>query len=50
MTTMTSPKGRIWLCAILCLAASTAAGQDKGTLIPVALPPVAKPNDPKIPA
>jgi penicillin-insensitive murein endopeptidase len=59
MTTMTSPMGKTWrnrrrlaaalLFAVSCLA-STAKAQDLGTLHPVALPPVAKPNDPKTPA
>jgi penicillin-insensitive murein endopeptidase len=38
------------LLAALCFAAGTARAQDKGTLNPAVLPPVAKPNDPKTPA
>jgi len=38
------------LLAVLCFAAGTASAQDKGTLNPVVLPALAKPNDPKTPA
>jgi penicillin-insensitive murein endopeptidase len=61
MTTMTiAPHGATWrnrgrhgaalLFAVLCFAASTATAQDKGSVNPQPLPPLAKPNDPATPA
>ena len=38
------------LCLVLLAAATAAAAQDKGTLEPHALPPLANPDDPKTPA
>jgi penicillin-insensitive murein endopeptidase len=59
-TTMTAPDGATWrnrgrhgaalLFAALCFTASTATAQDKGSVNPAPLPPLAKPNDPATPA
>jgi penicillin-insensitive murein endopeptidase len=59
-TTMTAPDGATWrnrgrhgaalLLAALCFTTSTATAQDKGSVNPQPLPPLAKPNDPATPA
>jgi penicillin-insensitive murein endopeptidase len=59
-TTMTAPDGATWrnrgrhgavlLFAALCFTTSTATAQDKGSVNPQPLPPLAKPNDPATPA
>src|ERR1700720_3995673 len=59
MTTMNTPNGAAWrhrgwrsglLLLAICLVAGTASAQDKGTVDPRPLPPLAKPNDPAPPA
>jgi penicillin-insensitive murein DD-endopeptidase len=59
MTTTKPPNGAAWrdrgrcgslLLLAICLASATASAQDKGTLDPHPLPPLAKPNDPATPA
>jgi penicillin-insensitive murein endopeptidase len=59
-TTIIAPHGATWrnrgrhgaalLLAALCFTASTATAQDKGSVNPAPLPPLAKPNDPATPA
>jgi penicillin-insensitive murein endopeptidase len=44
------PCGAPLLLAVLCFAASAATAQDKGSLNPQPLPPLAKPDDPHTPA